>query len=152
MSTSTDYTGRQVDISIFPDMVAPGQLVDATFSENPKAIAGAMMVAQNFARILLTQYGHYKNDPTMGSFFFEKLTTRNMQFPSDLELSFLLEKERVLRYMNSLLTDEVPDDERIRSATLLSANVSGSNVDLTIQIETVAGITMSFLLPVQWSI
>lgn len=152
MATSTDYTGRQVDISIFPEMQTAGVLVDAEFSNNTKAIAGAAMVAQNFTRILLTPFGHYKSDPLLGSNFFSVLTTRNMQFASDLSLSFLLESARTLRYMNSILTDDVPDDERIKSATMLSASVNGTNVEMTIQIETVAGTSITFLLPVQWSI
>src|SRR4051812_21430592 len=113
--TSEDYTGRQVDIALFPAIQESGVPVPAEFSTNPKAIAGLSMVVQNYGRILLTRQGTYRSDPQMGTKFFDQVVSRGVRYPSDLQHIFLIESGKVLDYLANHYGN-APLDERISSA------------------------------------
>ena len=147
---STNYSGRTVDLSIFPDLSAIGIPAESKLSIQPKAVAGIAMAVQNFARILLTPLGNYRADPLMGSNFSQKLSNRYILYPSDLQQVFLIESARVLDYMASHY-GSAPLDERIQSVSLLSSSVRSTTISMTIAVVTAAGNTVSFILPVVWN-
>lgn len=151
MTVSQNYSGKRVDLSIFPDLKSPSTPVDAKFGSNPKAIAGPMASAQNFVRLLLTPKGYYKSDPSIGSDFYAGLSGRTVRYSSDLLHLFLIESNNVLDYM-ALVGQTLPDDERIKTADLIDANITGTTIDMVIEITTAAGETLTILLPVQWSL
>lgn len=149
--TSTDYTGRKVDLALFPEIATPGIPADARLTNQPKAVAGLSAVVQNYGRILLTRLGTFRADPFMGSLFVDKITTRLVRFPSDIQQTFMIESDKVLEYMDEKVTDETPLDEQIKRASLVDQELSVTSVDLTIEIESRSGDKVSFLLPVNWN-
>jgi len=151
MTPSFNYQGRKVDLSIFPDLTVPNVAVDARLGNDPKAIAGAFSLVQNYLRILLTPKGHYPSDPDMGSNFLAQLRSTRIQYPTDLIHLFLIESAGVVRWMKNNSAG-LPDDEVIQDATLSSTVLTPSTTSLTIEIETRAGTAVSFLLPVNWSL
>lgn len=150
--TSINYTGRKVDLSLFPSIANSGIRVAAGVSSNPKAVAGLSMMAQNFARILLTPMGTYRGDPKMGTNFFNKLSSRSMQYPSDIKQAFLIESGRVLEYMHDAVTAATPLDEQVGSVSLGNVDLGSTSVSLRIDLVSKAGNSVFFLLPVNWTI
>lgn len=152
MSTiSTDYSGRKVDLSIFPDGVTPNVPVEASLGFAGKVVSGPLAIAQAFAVALLTPLGHYKSDPDFGSTLIEDLSSKKIEMPSDILHAFALSSIPVVSYLDSARQD-APDDERIDAVRLESYNISGSVIELTIVITTLAGQSATFLLPVQWTL
>lgn len=151
MSTSTDYSGRKVDLSIFPDNTVPNVPVEASFSMGSRAVAGPLAIAQSFSLALLTPLGHYASDPNYGSTLLSDLTEKKVEYPSDVLHAFALATIGVLSYFDANLPD-APADEKIATVVLDSYNVQGTEIDLSIALTTQAGSTVTFLLPVQWSL
>lgn len=152
MSLSTKYQGRKVDLAIFPELTGEGITADARTINNPKVIAGLGKMTQNFARILLTPLGHYRSDPDFGSELIAKLVMNQPRFPSDVLHAFLIERDRVIAYMRANERVDAPSDERIKSANLVSQDVSGTGINLTIEVVSESLETVSFLLPVNWTL
>lgn len=150
ITTSKDYSGRQVDLSVFPSLATANVPVSSEFGEG-KVVAGPMAAAQDFLRILLTATGHYKSDPSLGSDFYSGLSGKNVRFSSDLLHLFMIESDKVLDYL-AIHSTNLPDDERITEARLVSSQVIGTSIDLVIELSFVAGNTLTVRLPVQWSI
>lgn len=151
MTTSTNYSGRTVDLSLFPGASSPGIPVIAQISTRPKAVAGLSKMAQNFARILMTPLGTYRGSPLMGSYFFTKLVSRLVRYPSDISQVFLVERDRVTEYMRSNFSATLTADERIKTARLKEVVVDATSIYLRIEVESEAGGTLPFLLPVNWN-
>lgn len=150
MNTSVNYTGRSVDLSLFPTIAVQGGYVDSQLSANPMAIAGLSALAQNFSRILLTPLGNYLADPTMGTNFYMKVTMSPMRYPSDVMNAFLTESLKAIGYMAANYTSLTPPDEMLSTATLTGVDINGTSITLTIEIVSQAGTTVVFLLPVNW--
>jgi len=146
---STDYTGRTVDLAMFPDLTQPNKFVNAEFSCAPKAIAGISMLVQNYVRILLSPLGCYVSDPTFGSNLISRL--KQVQYSSDITNAFATENSRVISYMQQNQNPASPLDEQIASATLTGSNISGTSIELDITVVSQAGTGVSLLLPVQWN-
>jgi len=150
-SISTDYSGRQVDLSIYPDQVSPGVAVEGSLSLGSRAIAGPLALAQAFALALLTPLGHYRSDPQYGSTLLEDLTDKKIEYPSDILHAFALSSVSVVSYFDTYRS-QVPDDEKIATVRLETYNVRGTVIEMTIVMTTLAGQSVTFLLPVQWSL
>ena len=149
--TSTNYTGRKVDLALFPDLKTEYQAVSGRFSDFPRAIAGIAKLSQNYLRALLTPLGHYKSDPDYGSNLQSKMTTQRIRFPSDVLHAFVIESDRVASYLHAQETEETPMDERFGKATLVGQNLIGGQIELTIELESASEETVSLLVPVSWS-
>lgn len=150
--TSKNYTGRKVDLSLFPTIQSPSVSVNSGLTAEPKAIAGLSAMAQNYGRVLLTPLGTYRGDPLMGSYFFNKLVTRLVRYPSDIQQTFLIESGRVIDYLDTVYAADAPLDEQVRRATLTDIELQGTSIGLVIELESRAGDSVSFLLPVNWNI
>ena len=147
---STDYTGRQVDLSIFPGNTIANLPANSGFTAiDSKAIAGPLALAQAVSVALLTPLGHYKSDPLFGSTLIQGLQERKIEYPTDILHNFALAAVDVIQYFDQQRPD-VPDDEKIATLVLDSYNVSGTTIELSISMTTQAGPSLTFLLPVQW--
>ena len=149
-SISTDYTGRTVDLSIFPtiaiSMVPVGDSIDPS-----RAIAGPSKLAQNFLRILMTPLGTYASNVDFGSNFMLRLKNGSIKFPVDLSQAFSAEALRVQLQMQKMYAANTPDDEKLGTISLQNFTINRGVVQLTINLTTVAGSSASFLLPVVWN-
>jgi len=148
--TSINYTGRRVDLSLYPAIRLSGVPVSNEFSQAPKAVAGLSALVQNFARILLTPEGTFRGDPTMGTNFFKKISAGGIRYPADIEHSFLIEASKAAEYMATATDPSTPLDEQLETASLSDIEIGPTSISLVIDVVSRAGSTVSFLLPVNW--
>lgn len=147
-ATSTNYTGRVVDLSLYPSIQTPGIPADMQVSKTPKAIAGLSKMAQNYSRLLLTPLGTFYGDPDRGSLLLTKLSSGTVRFPIQAAQVFLIESERVREYIKQNETPDTPADERIGTVNLISFDLSPTVVSFNISITSESGGNVTFLLPV----
>jgi hypothetical protein len=151
MAATKNYTGRKVDLCLYPGLAASGVPVPARVGLFSRVIAGPGKAAQNFARILLTPLGTYRAYPKLGSNFMLRLEQGFVRFDVDLLHLFAGESLGVLTFMRSLATAVTPLDEQLAEVVMTSYSVQRGVVSLTLQFTTRAGVGTSFLLPVAWS-
>lgn len=149
--TSKNYSGRKVDLALYPSINIPEVPVPSSAGPSPKAIAGPSKVAQNFVRIFLTPIGHYRGHPELGTEFMERLHSGAVRFSVDLLHVFSGEALRVVDFMRETTIDGTPLDERIESVELKDHSIDRGHIRLRIELTTQAGIGTNFLLPIIWS-
>lgn len=151
---TTDYTGRTKDINIFPainpTIVGP-QKVNPSFGNVSSYCAGVQKLVQRYAVALLTVQGSQPNYPNFGTALLKTLMVSSLTTQSDLSHAFNFANAIVVSQFRNYQKDavEVPLDEQLDTATLLSVTVSpGYDVTYRIAIYTNAGTTYDFLLPI----
>lgn len=150
IATSKNYTGRKVDLSLYPEIAVSGVPVEGKISPSSRAIAGPSKVAQNFVRILLTPLGKYRAHPKLGSDFMLRLRQGFVRFDVDLLHLFTGEALGVVEFMEAQTTIDTPLDERIAAVELVEYSVIQGSVRLRARLTTQAGDNTTFLLPVSW--
>jgi hypothetical protein len=151
--TSTDYTGRTKDISIFqsPDAMLTGpQDVVASFGQRAKFCSGVQKLVQRYAILLLSDYGSQLNFPTFGTDFMSTIKAgispvdqlAAMQIFSSASYDAVL----LLREYQAAHPD-IPLDERISRAELTGISLYASYAAFEVTIYTEAGETVNFLVP-----
>ena len=148
--TSKNYTGRKVDLSIYPSVSTNNVPVIAS-APYSRAIAGPSKVAQNFVRILLTPLGKYRSAPLLGSNFMLKIRSGFVKHDIDLLHLFAGESLGVVEFMNDNEPSSTPDDERILSVVMTKYATPRGDFSMTIELTTRGGNTTQFLLPVVWN-
>lgn len=149
-ASTTNYTGRQVDLALFPDIAAPNVFESPRIGPNAMAIAGIMAMAQNYLRILLTPLGTYPSAPSLGSNFMSRMQSTKLRYASDIVHVFVIESARVVAFMQSVDQNK-PLDEQILSATLTGQSLTNGNVSMAITLLSNANTPVSLLLPVVWN-
>ena len=148
--TSKNYTGRKVDLSLYPELTVNGNKVSAG-APYSRAIAGPSKVAQNFARILFTPLGKYRGNPDLGSNFMQRIQNGAVKYDIDLLHLFAGESLGVMDFMSSNEPESSPDDERILSVEMTKYSAMRGAFSMTVELKTRGGDSVSFLLPVVWS-
>lgn len=149
-STSKNYTGRKVDLSIYPSISVSNTPVTAGMPFS-RAIAGPSKVAQNFARILLTPLGKYRGNPDLGSNFMSRIRSGFVKADVDLLHLFAGESIGVVDFMNNTASDSTPDDERISQVEMTKYSAAQGSFRMTVELTTKGGGSVAFLLPVVWN-
>ena len=149
-STSKNYTGRTVDLSIYPNITVENTQVVSGIPFS-RAIAGPSKVAQNFVRILLTPKGQYRAHPDLGSNFLQRIRSGFVKQDIDLLHLFSGESLGVKNFMDDLVTSSTPLDEQILSVEMTKYSAARGSFSMTIQLTTQGGESVSFLLPVVWN-
>ena len=147
-SVSRDYTGRNSDLSIFPGLESPSTPVFMGISRAPKVIAGPSKCAQGFIVALLSKEGEFEDRPNDGTRFLEKI--RKAQYPSDIEQAFLIESSKAIEQWNDNSAHR-PLDEQIERVELSSLSFIFGNTDMSVDLTTKGGDSVTFLLPSNWS-
>ena len=117
-STTTNYTFRKVDLSLYPDLRSAGIPVGMRLGSPARLITGHSKAAQNFLRVLMTPLGHYRSRPDFGSEFSTKIFSGSMIFAEDLPNIFAMESLRVLEQVFDPKSESIPSDEIIIRADL----------------------------------
>ena len=153
LGTLEQYKGRAVDFNALTD--TPGrtdgfsqqQLVTA---ENPgQLITGIRKLFQRFLVELLTEVSSLSYLPQRGTLFITQIRYGAIRTTQDLYAEFV-NAEMIIRnnlQLEELITD--PPDERYRTAQLLSASLTADHVNLTIQVTSVAGESLTVIHPLQ---
>jgi hypothetical protein len=148
---STNYSGRRVDLSLFPRLLLPNAPVEMEVSRLPMSIAGPAKAAQGFVKSLLTAQGEIPGDPTAGTNFFARISNSSIRYPSDMEHLFLIESSKAVDAWNESSAGSRPLDEQINRVALVGLEIGIQGVSISIELFTRAGESTTFLLPVNWS-
>ncbi len=148
-ATSTEnHSTRKVDLSLFPTLSLQGGVVDVSFPP-AKFVAGRSKEAQRFVSCLMTPLGSVASDPDMGSEFASYIRTRsNFGFFYEIEGLFSAESLRVLVWMNKVLPQDRPSDERIVGVSLSRWNASGTSLEMEVSFSFGDGTPGKVLVPV----
>jgi hypothetical protein len=158
ITTSTDYSGRQVDIEYLQTIVQPEGTTAVTKSvalSTPKMVAGVQKALQRYTAVLLTVLGEVYLAPDQGTDFLESVLRGNGYSDGYIEQTFAFASSDVLdqlRREDTLveLFGTPAADEQIQSASLLSFSMdfTTSTLSLTVYIETLAGTSFTYVVPV----
>jgi hypothetical protein len=150
--TSMDYSGRKVDLSIFPGIEFPGVPVIAELTENPKAVAGPSKAGADFTRCLFTPLGHYKSEPNYGSNFLTRMNSGRIRYATTLNFIFNSEAKKIIPYLASRPNFTVSDDERFSTLSVKSSFVDRTQLSLVVEGTLASGQPVEFLLPIVWNV
>ena len=156
--TTTDYSGRQVDIELLQSvqqLVSP-QRVHVSFTSEPVRItAGVEKLVQRYALLFLSAVEQVHFDTEQGTEFMIGVTAGYATTGGSVNRMFALANIRVRDQLLEEIEDTDTfganqDDEVFSSAELLDFDVDfqSSTLYLQILITTAAGETIEFLLPV----
>ena len=150
-STSKDYTGRTVDLCLFPELAVSGVPSAMALGPNTRVIAGPSKACQKFMVVLMTELGSDRVRPSMGTAIPAMLRSgRIFISPGQVEQVFNVEAMVAVNYLNSVRTTGQPLDEIVTLAKLSSYSYSGTTLSLTINLTMADGSTNPILLPVIW--
>lgn len=152
--TSTDYTGRLVDVNIcyqFYPSVTP-QKLNFQFGQVSSYIAGVQKLVQRYVIALLTNIGSQFNYPDFGTNLISSIQKGTFVKGEDIKHIFNFANYEVLTAFKSYQKENptLPTDEMLNAAILVSYTIDkpSASVSLKIQLLTVAGDNVTVLLPV----
>lgn len=149
------YSGRKVDVLAFNGEFSDMQFVLDQAIHNKVmpsggVCAGIQKLAQRWLIEFFTPLGSMPYLPYRGSSFLNSVRRGYIRTELDASMNFAYAKDQVadnLRAEDS--TGGYPDDEKYADAELLGISVvQGSKLTLSVQINSLAGITRVFVVPV----
>ena len=158
MKTSTDYSGRQVDIEFLQTITqASGGVTRVTKTvarTPPKVVAGIQKLLQRYTMLLLTPVGSVYGAPTKGTNFVATILRGGGRSDGHIMEAFAFANVAAIDQLRQADADTtygtVPVDEQIQRATLLDFEVdhATSVLHLGVYVESQAGDSTVFILPV----
>jgi hypothetical protein len=151
--TSSDYTGRTKDISIFQSadatIIGP-QDIAPSFGKRARFCAGVQKLIQRYAIILLSNVNSQPNYPDFGTSFMATITAgiSPVDKLAAIQIFSAASYDTVLTLRNYQATHpEIPPDEAISRAELNNISLYGSYAAFDVKIFTEAGTSVKFLVP-----
>ena len=152
--TSTDYSGRTVDLLIlqFVDSPKTDIKVSPDVSKYPRMTAGIEKLVQRYALLFLTQVGTVKNMEREGTSFMQKLGSGFIYDESTLESAAAEANKAVVSLIRSedsaLDTDP---DEALSTARVIDTHVDRgtASVHVTVEIVSVSGDRIVYIMPLK---
>ena len=148
-ATTTDNSGRKLDLSLFPTITGPGLNPMQAPGAVPKVTSGRLKSAQNYLRLLLTPLGTWRSDPTAGSNFATRFLTGAPFTFDQIPSFFAAESLSVIQFMAVNRAANTPDDEKIVAADLLSYNALPGTLSVRVQLTYADGAGTEIILPVR---
>jgi hypothetical protein len=149
-STTTNYSGRIVDISLF-NQGDSDNLSNLGIRPQSLVITGKLKASQNYLRILLSNIGERKEEPLLGSDVVSIFKSCNFSFMSQVTQNFSIANENTIKYIKSKYTSDTPTDERIDKVIINNLEFNaGGKILLYLTLYTVDAEAHSFYLPVTW--
>jgi hypothetical protein len=147
-----DYLNRSYDILAFPGVVVPGtaQLEQELFGpgNTGQIVTGILMLAQRWVIEFLTETGSLLYDPTRGTNFMTDARLGRFQTELSVIQSFNFALVDLQRNLQGEETSSIPNDERYASAELLKLALFSGLLQMTVQLNSVAGTAVNVILPV----
>ena len=153
-NVTTDYSGRQKDISAFSvvNPLSPSrQAVTPTFGRVSSYCAGVQKLIQRYTIALLTTRGSQPAFPDFGTELLAGLAVSGLSTVSDLTHAFNFANALVVVQFRDYQSraSGIPLDEQLDTAVLSSLTTTASfEVTFTITLYTMAGTTIDYLLPI----
>ncbi len=149
-STSTNYTGRLVDLCLFPGLNLPDTPRPMTVDGVAKVTTGISKAVQGFAVALLSREGENYEDTNFGTNFSSRMGYGGVKYPSDIGQIFAIEASKAIDWWNTNSKGR-PLDEQIKAVDLVDQRIGATSVSLSIKVTSRADSDISFFLPVNWS-
>jgi len=148
-NTTTDYTGRTIDINIAGSKdgrsLSP---MTMSFGNTSSYMTGVQKLVQRYTISLLTKLGSQTDTPGFGTNFITSL--QGNLTASDIEHILVFANAKVIsefrKYQES--TDGLPLDEQINTVTIDSLTYELGVLNLKLSISTLAGNTIDYILPI----
>jgi hypothetical protein len=153
---TTDYTNRQVDIELLQSVSVPKQLQQVTIGgtvDPIKIVTGVQKLIQRYTSLLLQVLESVHFDQDQGTELLPQITQGFVQTAGALQGTFAVANRLVLEQLNRDDANDdfgdQPDDEILETAVLIDYDIdfASSTVYLTIQLTTVAGDDVVFVVP-----
>jgi len=134
-----------------PDaMMAGPQNITLAFGKHGQFCAGLQKIIQKYAIVLLTNIGTQLNYPTFGTNFLATMqggvsSVDRLRATQIFNLASYDAVNLLKNYQTS--RNDIPDDERIVSATLQAITLYNGAASFDVAIATEAGSSMNFLIP-----
>ena len=157
--TTTDYTGRQVDLELLQSIQGPSVSAQRVYVDNvdqnaPKMVTGIEKAVQRYTQMLMTTSNDVFYYPALGGPLIAALKQGQVGDPGSLTHFFCVSNANALAAIAKDDEDAtfgtIPDDERIVSAVLMGLEFSPTNsmVQISVQITTAAGSDYTFVVPI----
>lgn len=165
MATTTNYSGRRVDLLVFHDWVSEGEgqasiyagIADRVTGRGA-VVTGIMKLAQLFTIRFLTEKGSSYYNPEYGTEFLTDLRSGIIRGDSAMQSAFSAAvadaKMQMLAEVDKReeAGETVPDDEKLRSVTLRDYILTEDGLDLSVEILSEAGVRRTVVLPISVAI
>lgn len=151
MTNLSAYIGRSVDYLALTDSLTVDTLLDQKLiypGNSGFLITGIRKLFQRFIMELLTEQGSQLYQPERGTLFFTKIRYGSIRTTQDLAAAFV-EAEltaRINLQLEESLTD--PADERYDEARLVASTVALDQVNMTIEVTSLAGTNFTAIAPI----
>lgn len=151
MKSTTLYNDRLIDLEMLQTITDPNGVKRVTISlakSAPKIVTGIQKLAQRYANLFLTILGDIQFAQDIGTDFIRAVVSGTVAHYGQFFEAFALANTRTVSQLQ-VDTNGLPDDEIIESAELVDFNVSVStgSVMLKVQITSLAGDTVEYVLP-----
>jgi hypothetical protein len=150
-TTYVDYIDRSHDLLAFvlPLQQSSGVLDQSLLvdGEGGRVTTGIQKAAQKFLLLLLTIQGSVSHRPLLGCYFMQDLLQGQVRNMVDLQASFSLASATILAYLQAEELGSDPDDERLVSASIVSAAFTADGLELAIQLVSLAGTRVTYIAP-----
>lgn len=151
---TTDYTGRTKDINVFykPDPTKTGviQPMSLVFGNISSFVAGPQKLIQRYALALLTELGSQALDTGFGTDMLTRLHNSAGLGKIDVTYIFAVANSKVVQefrtYQNANPSTFL--DEQLDTASLTNLDLNGDSVRFYITLNTMAGTSVDYLLPI----
>ena len=151
--TSTDYTGRTVDLEAMQTVMAPATSrrleLTSTSGDTSRRITGIQKLAQRYAILFLTLNGSVRFRPTQGAEFVGVVAAGRIQDRNSLLGYFVSADADVKQQLADEVTEDDPDDEVLASSELIDYDVSPGTGRLWLRVNLTsrAGDSYTFFIP-----
>lgn len=150
-STSKDYTGRTVDLSLFPQISSSDVPSAMGIGPQTRVISGPLKACQKFIAVLMTELGSDRVRPNMGTSLPAALKGgRIFISPGQIEQAFNVEAAIAVNYLDAVRKPGQPLDEIITEVRLRTYSSARRSLSLTADATMADGSTSPILLPVIW--
>jgi hypothetical protein len=151
MSTVVDYRGRQADILAFKD-IEPNKdslttMALARENDGGEITAGIQKLAQRWLLEMLTEEGTIPWEPERGTLFMTQLRLGLVRTTIEAEQLFFFAEDQARLNLILEEDDDMPDDERFGSASLVSLAVNGDLLVVRAELTSRAGKGVTLLMP-----
>jgi len=150
-TTYVDYIGRSVDVLAYwlPGQDSSGLLTLELLAqgEGGRIVTGVQKLAQRFLMRMLTIKGSVKHWPDQGTYFMSDLLTGRIRSLTDLASTFAMALSEIQQQSAAEELQSDPDDEKLSTAELVSAEFLPDGVSLTIRVTSVSGSHTEFIAP-----
>lgn len=161
----SDYVNRKYDFLALQNTTGPGErrLGLELFNKNTSGqiTAGAQKLAQRWLLEFMTETGSMPGLPARGSNFMRAARTGGFRTPINVRTEFALADMSIRKNLRAEETDDMPPDERFRSAEITNVAIlpgfdvsqkSGTTavfLTLGVKITSLAGDAREVVLPIE---